>query len=375
MAHQGNPVVKTAPHFRLSHVPSLSFAAHPNVVQTFACKVVELTPDFFVGPGDLHLEAGAGAASRGGLPRADGRHSQTHQHHREDRKDQHGHQQCKACHGSGCLGGCAATDAAADTFHAGGGGASPLVTAVPSRSRVLIAATSGAAAAAAAPRPLTPPLSATNTILGGRGGAGAALEHASGGGSLKGSPASLLQQVDSASSAQGQVPVLVPRGTAAIALDMEDDDPQQLDAAAVGDQIATPLSLPLVVPMLCNPANGPVALGSGMHTRVPQGHPEALKAHQHRPQPQASEGGANAGASPGAAAGAAGASDERLAVDTDGNESFQSGDGFGAPHISPLDGEPYALSKYRTLLGQIRAKPRDFLTQIIMEVRVFFQGQ
>ncbi|KAG2428818.1 hypothetical protein HXX76_011518 [Chlamydomonas incerta] len=324
--------------------------AHPNVVQTFACKVVELTPDFFVGPID-HSGAGAAAASRSGLPRVHGRQSQTHQHHLEDRKDQHAHQQCKSCHGTGCPGGCAATDEAADAFHAGGIGASPLVTAVPSRSRVLIAATSGAAAAAAVLRPLTPPLSTTNTFLGSRAGAGAAVENVSGGGSCKGSPATLLQQADSTSSVQGQMPVLVPRGTVAIALDMEDEDPQQSDAAAVGDQTHAAPQLPLAPPL--PPLASDTANGSG-----------ALDP-QH--QQHLSQGGADAGASTGAAAGGAGASDERLAVDTDGNESFQSGDGFGAPHISPMDGEPYALSKYRTLLGQIRAKPRDFLTQIIME--------
>ncbi|KAG2449554.1 hypothetical protein HYH02_005088 [Chlamydomonas schloesseri] len=345
--------------------------AHPNVVQTFACKVVELTPEFFVGPGDHHSGAGT---TRHSLPRAHGRHSQLHhQQQLEDRKDQHAHQQCKACHGIGCPGGCTASEGAADASHAGGGGGSPIVTAVANRSRVLIAATSGAAAAAAAPRPLTPPLSTANAFVGGRGGAGPAADLASGGGSYKGSPASLLQQADSTSSAQGQVPVLVPRGTAAIALDMEDEDPQQSDAAAVGDQTAPPLQLPQLVQLASDTANASGALGSGPQGRTSQRVSSSHERQQvraeapHQHQQHLLEGVAEVGASTGVAAVAAGVSDERLAVDTDGNESFQSGDGFGAPHISPLDGEPYALSKYRTLLGQIRAKPRDFLTQIIME--------
>ncbi|GIL66764.1 hypothetical protein Vafri_20265, partial [Volvox africanus] len=51
-------------------------------------------------------------------------------------------------------------------------------------------------------------------------------------------------------------------------------------------------------------------------------------------------------------------------------ESFQSGDGFGAPYLEATDkAQPLqdTLAKYRELLSQVQAKPGDFLTQIVME--------
>ncbi len=49
-------------------------------------------------------------------------------------------------------------------------------------------------------------------------------------------------------------------------------------------------------------------------------------------------------------------------------ESFQSGDGFGAPYLDDGRSAPDGMARYRPLLEQLHAKPGDYLTQIIMEV-------
>ncbi|KXZ47521.1 hypothetical protein GPECTOR_34g680 [Gonium pectorale] len=51
-------------------------------------------------------------------------------------------------------------------------------------------------------------------------------------------------------------------------------------------------------------------------------------------------------------------------------ESFHSGDGFGVPYLGEegvTRTSPASLLKYRGLLGEIRAKPHDVMTQIVME--------
>ncbi|KAG2495432.1 hypothetical protein HYH03_006379 [Edaphochlamys debaryana] len=432
--------------------------AHPNVVQTFACKVVELTPEFFIGtPLD----------ERGSKPRP---HTQPHIQ-----------VQALSLRPPTTTGGasCDLTDGVFNqiSLEPGSGPGAAQVQLQPAATNS--SGGRGRSRRRAMPGPTGAGMVAHTTGAGhglsGSAGGGGGQPCNSGGGSCKGSGSTHVNQVSAERT------VFVPPGTADITIDMDErNDVDDTDASAVGDQ-RPPLALhPLqTFPLLAHsgasvgtagvdapslpqslhlrPSSHPPSLsgqahsvpqplsqrapgyadglGDGAHARPTlqqaaldlmrqgpaqaQDGPGASGTHpttsppnsQRQQQPTAhideppwsqrshveataalpvtpvmaattaaTDGNVGAGGAQGTPGMVVGTSEERLAVEPDHLESFQSGDGFGAPYLGGGGAEDGAaggvgalrfnaetLSKYRNLLGQIKAKPRDFLTQIIME--------